>query len=126
MAEPTTAAGVTYAATGVVVPVIVAFGVPLGLRADVLVAGFLGSVAAIGLLDTVPSSGDTWIELMRTTFKRMFVAISSAFTAGYLTPMVLLMANLSEPAFLAASFAIGGGAQQVLRWAIARIQVEKS
>lgn len=122
MAEPTTAAGVTYAATGIAVPVIVAFGVPLGLRADVLVAGFLGSVSAIILMNTVPSRGDTRAELMRTALERMFVAIASALTAGYLTPMVLLIANLPEPVFLGAAFAVGGSAQHALRRAINRIQ----
>lgn len=42
MPEPTstTLAAATYAAAGMTVPVITAFGIPLGLRADVLVAGF--------------------------------------------------------------------------------------
>jgi len=38
MAEPTTTA-ITFVAASLSVPMITAFGVPLGLRADLLVAG---------------------------------------------------------------------------------------
>lgn len=123
MPEPTstTAAAVaTYAAAGLSVPMITAFGIPLGLRADVLIAGFFGSLVAIILLNSVPSVGDTWQHLLRTTFKRMFVAGASSITAGYLTPLAMLLANMPEPMFLCAAFAVGGGAQRVLLVAIAK------
>ena len=58
MAEPTSVATATLLMAGAAVPTITAFGVPLGLRPDVLLAGFLGAMAAIALLNTVPSSGD--------------------------------------------------------------------
>lgn len=124
MPEPTstTAAAVaTYAAAGLSVPMLTAFGVPLGLRADVLIAGFSGSLVAIILLNSVPSEGDTWQHLVRSTFKRMFVAVASSITAGYLTPMALLMASLPDPMFMGAAFAVGGGAQHVLKMAIAKL-----
>ena len=124
MPEPTSTTAVaaaTYAAAGLTVPMLTAFGVPLGLRADVLIAGFFGSLVAIILLNSVPSEGDTWQHLVRSTFKRMFVAIASSITAGYLTPMALLMANLPDPMFMGAAFAVGGGAQHVLKKAIARL-----
>lgn len=122
MPEPTstTLAAATYAAAGMTVPVITAFGIPLGLRADVLIAGFFGSLVAIILLNSVPSVGDTWQHLVRTTFKRIFVAVASSVTAGYLTPMALLVANLPDPMFLCAAFGVGGGAQRVLLVMIAK------
>ena len=104
------------------VPVLTAFGVSLGLRADLLVAGFSGSLVAIILLNTVPSTGDTWRELIRATRRRMSVACASSLTAGYLTPLAMLLANgLPEPLLLGCAFAVGGGAQQVLMFAIRRL-----
>ncbi len=126
MAEPTATTTVTIAAASVAVPALTAFGVPLGLRADVLVAGFAGALVAIVLLDSVPASGDTWRHLIRTTLRRMFVALSSSLTAGYLTPMVALLAGLTDPYMLGVSFAVGGGAQRVLLSAIRRISPEPS
>jgi hypothetical protein len=122
MPEPTstTLAVATYAAAGLSVPMLTAFGVPLGLRADVLIAGFFGSLVAIILLNSVPGDGDTWQELMRTTLRRMFVAVASSVTAGYLTPLALLMASLPDALLLSAAFGVGGGAQRVLVILIAR------
>ena len=116
MPEPTTttAAVVTLAATGVSIPMLTAFGIPLGLRSDVLIAGLLGSFVTIILLNSVPGDTDTWQKLLRTTLRRVFVAMASALTAGYLTPLVLLMSNVPAPLFLGAAFAVGGGAQRVL------------
>lgn len=123
MPEPTSTSAVaaaTYAAAGLTVPMVSLFGVSLGLRVDVLIAGFFGSLVAIILLNSVPSSGDTWQELVRTTFKRMFVAIASSVTAGYLTPLALLLASLPDALLLSAAFGVGGGAQRVLLILIAK------
>lgn len=122
MPEPTstTIGSVTYAAAGLAMPVITVLGIPLGLRADVLIAGFFGSLVAIILLNSVPSDGDTWQHLVRTTLKRMFVAVASSITAGYLTPLALLLANLPDPLYLCAAFGVGGGAQRMLLILIAR------
>lgn len=120
MTEPIATATATFLAATAAVPVITAFGVPLGLRADFLIAGFSGSVVAMVLLNTVPSSGDTWRELMRTTLRRMCVALASSLTAGYLTPLALLIAALPPSLVLGAAFAVGGGAQQVLTFVIRR------
>lgn len=120
MADPLSTGAATLLMTGVAVPMLTAFGVPLGLRADVLMAGFFGAVAAIALLNTVPSTGDTWLELLRTTLRRGFVAISSAATAGYLAPtLVNEHAALSSLLFFA--FALGAGAQKALAMAIERV-----
>lgn len=114
MPEPTTAAAATLAAATVAVPGLVAFGVPLGLRPDVLIAGFAGSVSAMALLGSVPATGDTWRMLLRTTLRRMMVALASSATAGYMTPMLLGAVQVSEPVLLGTAFAIGAGAQHVL------------
>lgn len=84
MPEPTsTAAGVATIAMGAAsTSAITAFGVSLGLRVDILIAGFFGSLVAIILLNTVPGTSDTWVELLRTTVRRMFVAFASSLTAG--------------------------------------------
>lgn len=123
MPEPTTtAAGVLTVATATATStMITAFGVSLGLRVDVLIAGFAGAIVAIVLLNTVPGSSDTWRELLRTTVRRMFVAFASSLTAGYLAPLSLLAAQLPDSLLLGGAFAVGGGAQQVLVFAIKRI-----
>lgn len=122
MPEPTTTtAGATIAAATAAVPMLTAFGVPLGLRPDVLVAGFAGALVAIVLLGSVPAEGDTWRHLVRTTFRRIAVALASSLTAGYLTPLTLLLANLPDSLLLGAAFAVGGGAQRVLLAGIRRI-----
>ena len=124
MPEPvsSTAAGVaTVAVAAASTSALTAFGVPLGLRADLLIAGFAGSLVAIILLNSVPGSGDTWRELLRTTLRRMAVAFASSLTAGYLTPLAMLVAALPESLLLGGAFAVGGGAQQVLMFAIKRL-----
>ena len=124
MPEPTsttTAAVATLAAAGVSMPIITVLGVPLGLRADLLIAGFCGSLVAIILLNSVPGVGDTWQQLLRTTMRRMMVAVASSVTAGYLTPLALLVAALPDALVLSGAFAVGGGAQQVLMFAIRRL-----
>eukprot|EP01034_Spumella_vulgaris_P032266 gene32266-39840_t len=96
-------------------------GVALGLRIDILIAGFAGSIVAMVLLNLVPGTGDTWRELLRTTVRRMAVAIASSLTAGYLTPLAMLVATLPDALLLGGAFAVGGGAQQVLMFAIKRM-----
>ena len=121
MAEPASTAIATLAAASAVVPALTAFGVPLGLRPDLLVAGFSGSIVAIILLNSVPSTGDTWRELLRTTLRRIAVAVASSLTAGYLAPLALLVASLPESLLLCTAFAVGGGAQKVLMATIRRL-----
>lgn len=120
MPEPASTAAATVAAATVAVPALTAFGIPLGLRPELLVAGFAGALVAVVLLNSVPSTGDTWRELLRTTMRRVAVAVASAITAGYLTPMVTAGVSLSDPVTLGLAFAAGAGAQQVLRAAIER------
>jgi len=122
MPEPTSTAAVTFAAATAAVPMLTAFGVPLGLRADLLVAGFAGSIVAITLLNTVPAYGDTWRAMVATALRRILVAMASSLTAGYLTPLAMLMASLSDPLVYGSAFAVGGGAQHVLQFAIRRLK----
>ena len=112
---------VTLAAAAVSTSALTAFGVPLGLRVDLLIAGFAGSLVAIILLNTVPGSDDTVRELLRTTLRRMAVAFAGSLTAGYLTPLAMLFAQVPDALLLSAAFAVGGGAQQVLVFVIRRL-----
>lgn len=121
MPDPTSTAAATLIAAAASVPALTAFGVPLGLRPDLLVAGFSGAIVAIVLLNTVPSTGDTWPHMLRSTWRRMAVACASSLTAGYLTPLVMLLASVPHELLVGAAFAVGGGAQQVLMFCIKRL-----
>lgn len=123
MVEPTTTttAAVTLAAGSIAVPALTVAGIPLGLRPEILIAGFSGALVAIILLNSVPSSGDTWSELLRTTLRRMAFAVASSLTAGYLAPMVMLIGQLPDAAQLGSAFAVGGGAQRVLLSVLHRV-----
>lgn len=112
--EPTTSAAVTLSGAAVSASAITAFGVPLGLHADVLLAGFFGSLVAIILLNTVPGAADTWQELLRTSVRRLAVAWASSITAGYITPLALLIAEMPQALLLSMAFMVGAGAQRVL------------
>jgi hypothetical protein len=114
MPEPTSTATATIASAMVGTSAITLLGIPLGLRSDMLVAGFAGSLVSIILLNTVPPYGDTWRDLIRTTMRRMFVSIASSLTAGYLTPMVMLAVALPDPLVMGAAFGTGAGAQKLL------------
>ncbi len=115
MPEPTATATATLVAATATVPALTVLGIPLGLRADLLIAGFAGSLAAIVLLNSVPSLGDTWQLLVKTSVKRMAVACVSSITAGYMTPLAMLLAQVPEPLLLSMAFVVGAGAQ---RWLV--------
>ena len=114
MPEPTTTSVTTIATATATLPAVAAFGASLGLRADVLVAGFGGALVAIVLLNTVPSEGDTWRHLLKSSLRRMAVAFASSITAGYLVPLVLIVATLPASAMLSLSFLVGAFAQKAL------------
>ena len=121
MPEPTSTATATVAAASLAVPALTAFGIPLGLRPEYLMAGFAGALVSIVLLNAVPSSGDTWVQMLRTTGRRIAVAVASSITAGYLTPVLGAGVTLSEPVSLGLAFAAGAAAQRALRSVISRI-----
>lgn len=114
MPEPTSTAVATVVAASAAVPPLTAFGVSIGLRPDILIAGFSGGLVAIALLNTVPGDGDTWKRLVQTSVRRMGVTCASSLTAGYLTPMALLAANVPDSMLLGMAFMLGVGAQKAL------------
>lgn len=116
MAEPASAATIT--ATTVSVPVLSLFGVSLGLHPGLLIAGAFGAFVGIVLLNTVPGDGKPW---WYAVLRRMLVMAASAVTAGYLTPVVMMWANLSEPMQFGAAFVIGGSAQLSMQAVIKRV-----
>jgi hypothetical protein len=124
MPEPVSTAAGTLAGASIAVPTLAAFGIPLGLRPELLMAGFAGALVAIVLLNAVPSTGDTWRELLRTTWRRIAVAVASALASGYLTPMLAAGVNVSDPVLLGCAFTAGAGAQQIVRAAIAKLGVK--
>lgn len=121
MPEPTSsvAGTVTLAVHAATVPVLTVAGVSLGLRADELLAGFAGSVAAMALLNTVPSSGDTLRELWNTSMRRISVAVGSAVFSGYATPLLALVNGIPDALLLSVAFIAGAGAQKLLSGLIA-------
>lgn len=130
MAEPTSTASSAVAiaagAAGTAVlqvapaalPQIVIFGYAVGLRADVLLAGFAGAVVALSFFNTVPSTGDTWRALLETSLRRMWWCLASALSSGYITPLMLLLdgekLRIPEALVLSTAFVVGGGAQRIV------------
>lgn len=125
MPEPTSTAVATLAAQAAAVPILTVFGVVTGLRGDLLLAGFCGSVAAMALLNTVPSTGDTLKELIRTSLKRVGVSIGSAVTAGYTASLVSFINGLDDGVIRSVAFVIGAGALSLLPWLIQRLGANK-
>lgn len=125
MPEPVVSAAATIATQAVIVAPLTLLGMQIGLEPKVLLAGFGGSVAAMALLNTVPSTGDTVRELMRTSLRRVGVAIGSALFAGYMAPLSLLVANVPAGLVLSMAFLLGAGAQYLLpkwlTWAAPRV-----
>lgn len=116
MTEPASAATIT--ATTVSVPVLSLFGVSLGLHPGLLIAGAFGAFVGIVLLNTVPGEGRPW---WYAVLRRMLVMAASSVTAGYLTPVVMSWANLSEPLQFCTAFIIGGSAQLSMQAVIKRV-----
>lgn len=124
MPEPTSTAATaaTLLSLTLAPPVLSIAGVSLGLRPDVLLAGFSGAVAAMALLNTVPATGDTWRELLRTSLRRVGVALASAATAGYMAPLLSLIDGTPGVLLLSVAFGVGAGAQTVLASYIERLR----
>lgn len=123
MSEPTSlAAGtLTVVAAAASTTALTLFGVPLGLRIDILFAGFMGALIAIVLLNSVPSTGDTWRELLKTTIRRVSVSFVSAFASGYLTPLALFLSSVPDSYTLPMGMLVGAGAQPVLKFMLGRL-----
>ena len=125
MPEPTTAALATVAGAAVSTSALTAFGVPLGLQAELLLAGFCGSLVAIILLNSVPGGTDSWQNMLRLAARRLAVAWASSITAGYLTPLASLVAAVPPELMLSMAFFVGVGAQRALLFFMARYWPEK-
>lgn len=120
MPEPTAPAAATLAAQAMAMPALTVAGMSLGIRADVLLAGWCGAVAAMSLLNTVPAAGDTWRDLVRTSLRRVGVSLGSAVTAGYTAPLLTLINGVPDVLMLNVSFVAGAGATPLLSALIAR------
>jgi hypothetical protein len=114
MPEPTSSAAVTLATQAIAVPALTIAGVSLGLRPDVLLAGFCGAVAAMALLNTVPGNGDTTRALIITSLRRIGVSAGSAMTAGYIAPLLGLINGVPDSLLLSVAFVAGAGAMHIL------------
>jgi len=130
MPEPTiSTAGAAAAATAAVSPILVVAGVSVGLHAGDLIAGVVGAAAAILFFNAVPSTGDTWRELLRTSGKRVFFALVSAAFAGYVArvagPLAAALVakfvqlpagvSLEEPLRLLSAAIVAAGLQRFLQ-----------
>ncbi len=120
MPEPAASVTATLAGSALAVPALTIAGASLGLRADVLLAGFAGAVAAIGLLNAVPGAGDTARELLRTGLRRIGFSIGSAMTAGYITPLLSVINGVPDYLLVSVAFVVGAGAQRLLPALIGR------
>lgn len=94
-----------------------ALALQMGIKPELLIAGFSGSIVAIALLNTVPSSGDTWQHMLKTSLRRVSVSVASALCSAYCAPLVPLSA---DPHLLGAGFVVGAGAQTILAALIQR------
>lgn len=118
MPEPvstTAVANLSFLAAGASGTAVTLFGISTGMDATMTLVGFIGSCCAMVLLNTVPASDDTWRDLLRVTWRRMFVGMASACTAAYITPVLLERA--AEPSLATicgAAFIVGGSAQYIL------------
>lgn len=110
----------TLAVSAVAVPVLSVAGVSLGLRGDVLFAGFAGSIAAMALLNSVPRMGNKPREIVCTVARRFSVSIGSSVTAAYTAPLLGLVNNIPDELVLSVAFVAGAGAMHILPWLIER------
>lgn len=109
-----------------IAPQIAIAGYAIGLRADVLVAGFAGSIVALTFFNSVPSTGDTLRQLIQTTLWRMWWSLASSLTAGYIAPLLLLLEGprlqIPEQLLLPIAFLVGAGAQRIVGGLLTRAE----
>lgn len=103
---------------------LVLWGIETGLRSEVLLAGFCGSIVAMVMLNSVPHEGTGWQGVMYSAGRRFAVAVASCLTAGYLTAGAGTFFSAAGPTLLSA-FVIGAGAQTILQRAIAAFGTQK-
>lgn len=122
MAEPTsTTAAATIAAAATTIPVLTILGIPLGVRPEILMAGFFGGLVGIALLNTVPASPGGALAAAWTTIRRMIVTLASSLTAGYIAPM--LSSVMTFDYLLGTAFLVGASAQHVMTMLVNRLNL---
>lgn len=137
MPEPTSTASITAAAAmagAIPAGIIVIFGVSLGLRVDVLVAGFCGALCAMALLPNPDASAaeavTSLLEFVLTGLHRLMRSLASSLVAGYTAlplthvigaPFPSALEFISGPGTLATACIIGAGSQTLLPLAIDRL-----
>lgn len=127
MPEPTsTTAGAyaTLATAGVSIPMVSLFGIQTGLRPELLIAGFAGALAAIVLLNSVPSEGESFGAIIRTAIKRMMVILASSLVAGYMAPLTTLAINMPALLLGGVAFGVGAGAQRSLVLLMSKVNAD--
>lgn len=113
--------GGSSATVGGAVQILTIFGVSLGLRPDFLVAGMLGAVASIFLLNSVPLEGHGVMARISNMLQRFFVVLSSSVTSGYMTPLSMAMIpTMGAELQLGVAFVVGAGARILLQRCIQR------
>jgi hypothetical protein len=105
MGEPATTTS-TAVAAATSVPSLLGMAAYFGLHPGLLVAGAFGSFVAMVLLNTAPEGS--------TILKRLAILLASSLTAGYLTPLMLVVDKLPESVQFATAFVTGGSAQWLL------------
>lgn len=124
MAEPTSTATATIAVAAGTIPVLTILGIPLGVRPEILFAGFFGGLVGIALLNTVPAvSSGAWGALWTAT-RRMCVTLASSLTAGYIAPMLAGLVSFEN--LLGISFVVGASAQHVMTLAISKLNLQSA
>ena len=136
MPEPTSTASITAAAAvagAIPAGIIVIFGVSLGLRVDVLVAGFSGALCALALLpngEAAAAPADNLFDFVRAGLQRLMRSLASSLVAGYTAmpathligaPFPSALDFVAGPGTLAMACIIGAGSQTLLPLTIDRL-----
>ncbi len=94
--EPiSTTAGITFASGAATATAVQLLGVTLGLRPDLLFAGFIGVICAIFFLNAEPRSEDTFADLLKTSLRRLLLIVVSVLAACFIAPVVPSFVTLS-------------------------------
>lgn len=122
-----TAAVATLAASAVAVPALTLLGYPLGIRPEVLFAGFGGGCFGVTLLNTVPHEPHLdwplWASALWTAARRIVAIIVSSIAAGYIAPS--LAAGAPFDVQLMTALVIGAGAQGAVTMVLIKLGIQK-
>lgn len=96
-------------------------GIPLGIRVDLLCAGFFGSLSAQVLLPPTRVELVGVINNLVHFCRKVFAALASCVTAAYLAPIIAIMIHMPETVLVAIAFLIGASANSVLTLLITKV-----